>query len=85
MNLAHDQSVHWVQILRELHDAGFRDADIAKRIGGHTEGEKIRKWRTVRCQPRHDDGERLLAMWSQVMRKPREAAPLISVAEDFED
>jgi hypothetical protein len=76
MRLAHDQHVDWPAVLAELYRLGVARADVAKHIGAGA--ERIKKWVSIECQPRHDDGERLLTLWSEVSRKPREMAPVVS-------
>lgn len=76
MRLTLDQHVAWALIVADLKSRGHTNETIAKRIGA-TEG-RVRKWVEIDCQPRHDDGERLLAMWCQVTGRQRETAPVVS-------
>lgn len=76
MKLAHDQHVDWPTLVRELIAQGLTMHVIGKRIGCGQ--ERIRKWVSIECQPRHDDGERLLLLWCDVMRRRREDAPVVS-------
>lgn len=83
MNLAQDERVNWQAVLQALRDHGYGDAHVARRIGATR--QRVRKWREIHTQPRHDDGERLLAMWAEVTRQPRDTAPRICIADDFEE
>jgi hypothetical protein len=76
MRLTLDQHVDWPRIIADLRKAGHTHATIAKRIGAHE--QRVRKWQEIESQPRHDDGERLLALWCVVMTRERHTAPLVS-------
>lgn len=82
MNLAHDQRVHWVAVLLDLRRAVWSDHAIADRIGATD--QRVRKWREISTQPRHDDGERLIALWCEVMHRRRDQVPIIRACEDYE-
>lgn len=82
IRLAHDQSVHWIAILRELASFKLGDAAVAARIGATT--QRVYAWRVVRCTPNANDGIRLLQLWHEVTGKDVASAPVLSLAEDFE-
>lgn len=83
IRLAHDQKVHWLAILAELASFGWGDQRVADRIG--TSRQRIGHWRVTRCQPLHDSGTRLLVLWCEVTGKDIVSAPVISMAEDWEE
>ena len=77
MKLARDQHVDWPAVVRQIEAVGWTKQQIAKKAG--CEFETLRKWAGVtETQPRHDDGERLLAVWVQVTGQARETAPVVS-------
>lgn len=76
MKLAHDQHVDWPEVLNDLVAAGKTLDALGKAIGANA--DRLKKWRDIECQPRHDDGERLLAVWCAVTGKARADAPVVS-------
>lgn len=82
IRLAHDESVHWIAVLSELASFGLGDDRVSDRIGATR--DRVRKWRTVRCTPNANDGIRLLQLWHEVTGKAVASAPVIAVADDWE-
>lgn len=76
MKLAHDQHVDWVSVVRDLIAAGQTFASIASRTGAQK--DRVKKWVQIECQPRHDDGERLIELWIVVTRRARDSLPIVS-------
>jgi hypothetical protein len=76
IQLTHDQHIDWPTVLADLRSAGMDWQAIAKRIGA--EPDRIRKWSDIYCQPRHDDGVRLLSLWCSKMQRQEGAAPVVS-------
>ena len=76
MKLAHDQHVDWPAVLMQLQGHGWTLVRIGAAIG--TPEDRVRKWLQIFAQPRHDDGERLVALWCAVMRAERDAVPVVS-------
>lgn len=79
MMLALDERIDWFRVITELQASGFGYRDIARRIG--VDHVTVAGWKAG-AEPRHSDGERLLALWCEVGDHPREQAPRISV-HDF--
>ena len=67
--------IDWFQVINDLGRRGFpsqliadfdrrREVDLARLEAG--------------AEPKHGDGERLIAFWCRVMERQREALPLVS-------
>lgn len=66
--------VDWFRITAELQGKGYSLANISAAID--VPKSTILGWRSLDAEPRHADGERLIALWGQVLQLPREALPL---------
>lgn len=67
-------SVNWWAVIVELERNGYAHAQIGAAIGmtrGAVEG-----WKNKHAAPKHDDGERLVALWRAVTGKHRDDLPL---------
>lgn len=76
MKLAHDQHVDWPRLVSDLQGAGHSLDAIGKSIGANK--GRVKAWVLIEAQPRHDDGERLLALWCKVLTRLRTDAPVVS-------
>jgi len=76
MLLAPNQTVHWFRVLTDLRMSGLSLDAIGKRIGG-VPRERISGWLNIGCQPRHDDGERLIVLWEDLMHLDRSDVPVV--------
>lgn len=71
-----EERVDWFAVLNDLNRAGFPNSQVAtataiprQTLCGYKDG----------AEPRHQDGETLLAFWMQVTGKDRAETPVISV------
>lgn len=67
-------SVSWWHLIVGLERNGYTHAAIAGAIGskkGTVEG-----WKNKFASPRHEDGERLIALWCAVTQKGRDDLPV---------
>lgn len=66
--------VSWWQVIVDLERQGYTHVAIATAIGsarGTVEG-----WKNKHAQPRHEDGERLIALWCVVSGQSRVDLPV---------
>jgi hypothetical protein len=79
-------SIHWQRLLEDIAylvgepmpNSPLRTPVSTKKLAeylGVTRGT-LRRWMDEGAEPRHGDGEVLLATWSRLSGKPREYAPL---------
>ncbi|CAN5715538.1 hypothetical protein BH10PSE18_BH10PSE18_08160 [soil metagenome] len=67
-------AVSWWQVIVDLERERYTHVAIATAIGsarGTVEG-----WKNKHAQPRHEDGERLIALWCVVKGRQRADLPL---------
>lgn len=67
--------IDWFQVISDLGRRGFPSQLIADSIG--VAKSTLLGWKQG-AEPKHGDGERLIAFWCQVMERQREALPLVS-------
>lgn len=66
--------VDWFRVLAELRKQGYSLANIAAAIDVPT--PTLMNWWLYSSEPSHERGERLIALWIQVFKLPRDALPL---------
>lgn len=66
--------VDWFRVLAELQGRGYNLANISAAI--NVPKSTMMGWRNLDAEPRHADGERLIALWCRVCTLPRDALPL---------
>ena len=66
--------VDWFRTIVELERSGYTPGSISAAID--VSRTTILGWRNYDAEPSHDAGERLIALWCQVHRQPREGLPL---------
>ncbi len=65
--------VDWWAVLHELNRLGITVAAAAHQIG--VPKATVLGWKNAGAEPRHADGEALVALWSRVTNKPADAVP----------
>jgi len=58
--------VDWERIVLDLRGAGLTLDDIARTVG--RDKATVHGWQSRGAEPRHSDGEALLALWAQRVR-----------------
>lgn len=66
--------VSWWHVIVQIERCGYTHAQIAAAIGGAR--TTVQDWKNKDAEPRHEDGERLIALWRVVTGLPREEVPL---------
>jgi hypothetical protein len=66
--------IDWFRTLVELQDKGYNITSVSAAID--VPKSTLMGWRNLDAEPRHADGERLVDLWCQVYRLPRDALPL---------
>lgn len=67
--------VDWFRVVAELQQAGYKIENIAAAVD--VPKSTLMGWRNPPySEPRHADGERLIALWCRVMKTERDALPL---------
>lgn len=77
MSSVYRQSVEprtdWFRVLADLQRCRLHTRAVARRLGvGKT---TVHGWKSG-SEPRHSDGERLIALWCQSMNQPRDQVPV---------
>jgi hypothetical protein len=67
--------VDWFSIFDDLKRQGFSLYEVEMRIS--VPKATLHGWKSG-AEPKYCEGERLLWLWSEVTRRPRESAPKIS-------
>lgn len=65
--------VDWFRVIADLARKGVGRRTIARRI--HVAQGTAQGWKQG-AEPRHSDGERLIALWCETTGQPREALPM---------
>lgn len=65
--------VWWWRVIIDLERHQYTHQMIAAAIGG-TRGA-VEGWKNKDAEPRHEDGERLCALWRMVTGRPKEEIP----------
>lgn len=65
--------IDWFRVIVDLHGLGLTAATIGTKLG--VTAARVRGWRQYGHEPKHSDGEALLALWAQHTAKMRESAP----------
>lgn len=66
--------VFWWRVITDLERGGYSHAAIGAAIGLSRTG--IEGWKNRNVEPRHEDGERLIALWQIVTGLARSDLPL---------
>lgn len=74
MALPELRSISWWHLIVELERNGYTHAAIAAAIGGAR--TTVQGWKNAEAEPRHIDGERLIALWRVVTGRVREDLPV---------
>lgn len=72
-----ERRVDWPQIITDLRGRGYTITAIAMRL--RIPRTTIRGWADIDCEPRHADGERLIALWCASTGMERGQLPLANV------
>ncbi|HEY1139951.1 MAG TPA: hypothetical protein VGE88_07060 [Lysobacter sp.] len=64
----------WFRILADLRRLQIFDRMVARRVG--VSKGTVNNWKRG-TEPRHSDGERLIALWCEATHQQRDAIPLI--------
>ncbi len=64
--------IDWVSV---IYQCRMSDQKIANHLA--IPPARVRGWRQYGYQPRHDDGQALLALWAAVTENSRESAPTV--------
>jgi hypothetical protein len=75
MSPADDLRVDWFRLITDLNRAGHSTRRFADNLG--IPRTTIEGWKAG-AEPKHADGERLIALWCERMGKGREHLPRIS-------
>lgn len=65
--------VDWFRVLADLQYLGLSNYDVSQRLG--IAKRTIGGWKAG-AEPRHCDGEELIALWVHMTSKPREGLPM---------
>lgn len=66
--------VSWWHVITEMERNGYTHAAMAAAIGS-TRGT-VEGWKNKSASPRHEDGERMIALWRVVTGRAREDLPV---------
>ena len=66
--------IDWFRALAELQEKGYSMTSVSAAID--VPRSTLMGWRNLDAEPRHAEGERLIGLWCQVHRLPRDALPL---------
>ncbi|WP_099047467.1 hypothetical protein [Variovorax atrisoli] len=74
--IATSPRVSWSRLIIDLGRHGYTSGQIAAVVGCGS--STVRDWKNLGSEPEpsHVDGERLIALWCAVTRKPRDEVPL---------
>ncbi|OGT02869.1 MAG: hypothetical protein A2143_05920 [Gallionellales bacterium RBG_16_57_15] len=75
MTAAHDEKIDWFRVIVDLCNRGYSHRTIAAVTSVAT--NTVRGWRDG-ARPRYEDGERLIALWSQVTGNSQETVHRIN-------
>ncbi|WP_223621185.1 hypothetical protein [Lysobacter sp. ESA13C] len=64
----------WFRVLTDLNRSGLGNRAVARRL--KVPKTRILGWKTDDHEPRHSDGERLIALWVEVTGHAREDVPI---------
>ncbi|HEY5850406.1 MAG TPA: hypothetical protein VIT62_06530 [Lysobacter sp.] len=67
--------VHWFRVLSDLTHQGFRSRSVARRLA--VAKSTVLGWKAG-AEPRHSDGERLIALWCEKTGREKSSVPVIS-------
>ena len=67
--------IDWFQVISDLGRRGFPSQLIADSIG--VAKSTLLGWKQG-AEPKHGDGEKLIAFWCRVMERQRDALPMVS-------
>lgn len=65
--------VSWWHVIVEMERNGYTHGQIAAAIGSAR--STIEGWKNKHAEPRHEDGDRLIALWRVVTGKPMDELP----------
>lgn len=72
--IRHRQRVDWFRVLADLQHLGLSDSEISERLT--IPRRTIGGWKVENAEPRHSEGEALLALWREMTGKTRDGYPL---------
>lgn len=64
----------WFRILADLSRKGIGNRGVARRVS--VAKTTVIGWKSHGYEPRHSDGERLIALWCEVTGHARDAVPM---------
>lgn len=67
------ERIDWFEVLMDLQRKGYSPATIGMAID--VPRTTINGWRDLGASPRHEDGEKLIALWCSVLGSTRELLP----------
>lgn len=70
--------IDWFRVLADLDYLGLNNADVSRRL--EIPERTIGGWKNAGTEPRHCDGEALLALWRQMTGKTRDGVPTVQGA-----
>ena len=65
--------VDWWQIITDICRIGHTHASIGISIGAAK--STVNGWRNGDCEPRFEEGDRLIGLWCELMDRSRESVP----------
>jgi len=65
--------VDWFRVLADLQHLGLTNLDVSQRL--NIPNRTVGGWKNEGAEPRHSDGEALLALWREVTGKTRDGHP----------
>ena len=72
-----ERRIDWPQVVADLKGRGYTTTGIAMRL--RIPRTTIRGWTEIDGEPRHADGERLIALWCSCTGLDRQQLPLANV------
>lgn len=70
-----DPRTDWFRVLADLRAQGVGNRTVARKVG--VSKGTVSNWKRG-SEPRHSDGERLIALWCEAKAMPRDQVPTIS-------
>ena len=70
----HVPRVDWFRLLMDLKRAGLSLESIARMV--EVSKSAVIGWKNLDAEPKHREGERLIALWERMSGMPRESVPV---------
>jgi hypothetical protein len=67
-------SIDWWRVIVDLERHSYTHGSIAAAVG--VARGTVHGWKVLHAEPRHSDGQRILALWSAVTKQDSSAAPV---------